>query len=226
MLSSETLSGKGWCHTVFMCSHFHTSTKIKGYYLANVTLDEYCKGSLSDYTYKTQNSWMHMTVIRMWLRPLKDHRMWHKMYKHMNNTGTVSQAIAQWSSSEGTSHMVHMEVLHTGSRSRALQDTWDNVAYTKMAWTDEVLLPQSYFSTYACPLEQSIPEWLQRSNWGNNTSNGAIKVVGCSWSHLQYCKCLWTIFEVIHDARIHKNNNAWYICTNKIMYRYLVQQVH
>ena len=101
-----------------------------------------------------------------------------------------------------------------------------NVAYTKMAWTDEALLPQSYFSTYACPLELSIPEWLQRSNWGNNTSNGAIKVVGCSWSHLQYCKCLWTIFEVIHDARIHKNNNAWYICTNKIMYRYLVQQVH
>jgi len=29
-----------------------------------------------------------------------------------------------------------------------------NVAYTKMAWTDEALLPQPYFSTYASPLPE------------------------------------------------------------------------
>ena len=47
--------------------------------------------------------------------------MTHQKYKHMHNTGTVSQAVAQWSSPAWTSHTVYMDVLHTGSTSCALQ---------------------------------------------------------------------------------------------------------
>jgi len=42
MLSSETLSWKGWCHAVFMCSHFHMSLMSKATTRHKVTLDEYC----------------------------------------------------------------------------------------------------------------------------------------------------------------------------------------
>ena len=61
------------------------------------------------------------TILSMlWL----GHRVWHNFkYKHMNNTGTVSQATVQWSNPAGVSHTVYMDVLHTGSTSCALQDT-------------------------------------------------------------------------------------------------------
>ena len=52
------------------------------------------------------------------------------------------------------------------------------VAYTKVAWTDEVLLPYSSTCTSA------LTEWLQHRNYesGNNTRNSAIEEVGCSRS--------------------------------------------
>jgi len=51
------------------------------------------------------------------------HRVRHKKYKNMHNTGTVSQAIiAQWCSPAGTSHTVYMDVLHTSSTSCSARD--------------------------------------------------------------------------------------------------------
>jgi len=169
---------------VTQCSCAATSTLVltsKATIWPKVTSDEYCEGSLSEYTYKTQCSWMNMSVIRMWLRPLIGHRMWHKMYKHLNNTGTVSQATAQWSSPEGTSHMVHMEVLHTGSRSCALQDTWD------IMWLTPTWHGQMKHFCHNRTFGISLSDFNTATDSGNNTSNGAIKEVGCSWSHLQHC---------------------------------------
>ena len=57
------------------------------------------------------------------------HRIWHKTYKHMN-TGTVSQAMVQWSSPVGTSCMDCRDALHTGSTSCAWQNTWGMVQLT------------------------------------------------------------------------------------------------
>ena len=73
--------------------------------------------------YKTQSSCMHMTVI--WSGCGWDFRpqnMTHQKYKHMHNTGTVSWAIAQWSSPAGTSHGMYCSLHQDG------MDRWSTFA--------------------------------------------------------------------------------------------------
>jgi len=43
---------------------------------------------------------------------ISGHRIWHKMYTNMHNTGTVNQAIvSQWSPA-GKSHPAYMDAAH------------------------------------------------------------------------------------------------------------------
>jgi len=58
------------------------------------------------------------------------HRLWHKKYKHMHNTGTKSQAMAQWSSPAGMSHTVYiwmcctLAAYHVLCKTRGLVPRW------------------------------------------------------------------------------------------------------
>ena len=98
-----------------------------------------------------------------------DHRIWHKRYKHKHNTRIVSQAIVQWSS---TAHGVY-GVLHTGSTC-TLQDkrTWCSLHWNGV----------DRWSTFTILFDMHQPPSLSNFKTGNNTSNDAIEMVGCSWS--------------------------------------------
>ena len=106
--------------------------------------------------------------------------MWHtkntnkstnKKYKHVSNTGTVSQPIAQWSNPAGLyGCAAHCMVAH-----HVLWNTYEyeSVAYTKKAWKDEAL-------SSICG--NTLAEWLQHRNCesGKNTRNFAIVHRGVS----------------------------------------------
>jgi len=106
-----------------------------------------------------------------------------------------------------------MDVLHTGSTSCALQEGND-VAYTKMAWTDEAL--STYFSTCA----SALAEWLQNRNCesGNNTRKSAFDEVGCSGSvSSPLVNHFWidTWCESMHN-KSWKWFTAWHmVCTDR-----------
>jgi len=62
--------------------------------------------SVSKYTYRTRAHDCHQSVI-----VTSSLRLSHEEYIHMYHTGTVSQAIVQWSSPADTSHTDCTDVL-------------------------------------------------------------------------------------------------------------------
>ena len=146
-----------------------------------------------------QNKWsscMHMTVIRMWLTLQATE--WHSK---STNTCTTQE---QWSSPAGTSHTVYMDVLHTGSTSCALQDTWDMMQLTPI-WHGQMKHFRRIFQHALAPL---LSEFQHRNcESGNNTRNSAIEEVGCSGSmssllvnHFWICS-IRAASDLQHDVR-------------------------
>ena len=124
--------------------------------------------------------------------------MRHQKYKHMHNTGTVSQAMAEWSSPAGMPHTVYVDVLHTGSTScsaRHMGLHWDGM---------------DRWSTFTVFIDciRTLIEWLEHRNceFGNNTMNTSIKKVGCSESVSSPVANHWYVYTL--QILIHCESDA------------------